>query len=102
MAFSLSKSLAINRFYKVKTRFMERFLFIYLTACLFCSTLDLPPWGERMYFHLCVGLWQGLDGSLALAVVLQKCVESFIVPVTSPCQSGECDTGYGRSVEACF
>lgn len=37
-----------------------------------------------MYFHLSVGLWQGLDGSLAFAVVLQKCSGSFPVACALP------------------
>lgn len=32
-----------------------------------------------MYFHLCTGLWLGLGGSLAFAVVPQECKGSFLL-----------------------
>lgn len=55
---------------------------MFILPCPF--TLDLPPWDGGMYFHLCVGLWQGLDGSLAFAAVPQKCTRSFPVACDLP------------------
>lgn len=43
-----------------------------------CCILNLL-WGGGLYFYLCVGLWLGLGGSLAFAVVPQKCMGSLPV-----------------------
>lgn len=48
-------------------------MFILQCSC----SLNLLLWGGGMYFHLCVGLWLGLGGSLAFAAVPQKCTGSF-------------------------
>lgn len=51
-------------------------LHVYFAVLLYSWS---SPWGGRMYFHLCTGLCLGLGGSLAFAVVPQKCAGSFPV-----------------------
>lgn len=69
----LANNIGYNFYFSLVLGSLENCMFILLCSC----TLDLPPWGGGLYFHLCTELCLG--GSLAFAVFPQKCAWSFPV-----------------------